>query len=250
MICGRRTKAFSTGNVEPGVGFRLRDSWITMLLQAQKISIDEAERLYTLCGNNLEYHFNNLAVLRARQEDVLIDASIAATMGHLRAVMKPIRHYPVAQLWEGQFGIALDRRRILVVEGPSMVGKTMWVRLWTEAVGGQLLELNCAGDMSTPSLRKFRFGTHTHVLLEEASPACVLDNRKLWQGGPVRVQLGQSATNKFEYAVCLHNVRIAVTSNDWASRVAVLSDEDRSWLATNVLYLYEPLRMWSEAGDA
>eukprot|EP00975_Prorocentrum_lima_P028935 6079794-Prorocentrum_lima.AAC.1 len=100
-----------------------------------------------------------------------------------------------------------------VVPRPSCVGKTEWVRsmCWNE--GGQLLELNCAGGVVTPNLREYKYGVHTHILFDECSPQCVLQNRKLFQGGNSMVQLGQSPVNKDCYSVCLMKVKLYITSN-------------------------------------
>ena len=64
------------------------------------------------------------------------------------------------------------------MEGKSGTGKTEFVRGLFGA--RKTLELNCAGVVAV-NLRDFKPLAHKVVLWDEASPALVLENRKLFQ---------------------------------------------------------------------
>ena len=130
-----------------------------------------------------------------------------------------------------------------MIEGPSGLGKTEYAR----AIHGpdHTLELNCANCGHSPDLRQHSPLTHKVVLFDEAAPAMVAANRKLFQAPAAWVDLGHSPTGRDVYRVLLCGSILIVCSNGWSAQCARLkSADDRDWLSKNsvVVEISEP--MW------
>ena len=82
------------------------------------------------------------------------------------------------------------------------------------------LEVNCMGETS-PELQSFRHHTHRCVLLDEAAPQMVLQNRKLFQAPNSMVQLAQSKTGCHSYEVYLNDALLVISSNHWVEALAL-----------------------------
>ena len=72
----------------------------------------------------------------------------------------------------------------------------------------------------------------------------VVRNKKLFQAPLEPVQLGQSSTNCFAYAISCHGVLLVVCSNKWRAELQELSDEDREWLERNQVYVHVTEPLW------
>ena len=245
LVCGNILKVFQTGNCKPFTDYRVKDVWITTLVQAGKISLDAAEDLYVACGFNVVRHLANIDEIRRRTEDSAVDRAITAAHAAVLPGLFPIKMYAEIVEWSAKFREPALRRQFVVLEGPSWVGKSHWVRMFCWHEQGQLYEVDLSGKSLYPNLKRFRFGFHTHILLDEGSVQCVLHNRKLLQGVPARIQMGQSPTNQFAYEVCTYGVKFFLTSNVWTAEMEACSAEDRAWLSRNIVHVVEPSRCFT-----
>ena len=141
-----------------------------------------------------------------------------------------------------------SRRKFLVLDGPSRMGKTEFVRSMVEPAA--ILELNCASCVDPP-LADFNARKHKLVLMDEGTVEMVLRNRKLFQCPNARVQLGTSATNCFSYSVYLNDCMLVVCSNSWAVQLSRTLAEGAKWIEANQIYVHvsEPLWVKPQGGS-
>ena len=139
---------------------------------------------------------------------------------------------PGVDAWKAQYAHVEERYKFLVLCGPSQTGKTMWART---AFGARELcfEVNCSAGQE-PAMQGFDFFKHRWILMDEARPGQVLENKKFFQAQAVPVTMGTSTTNCHAYEVFVHQVPIIIACNDWVELVAELKKEsDRGWLESN-----------------
>ena len=86
-------------------------------------------------------------------------------------------------------------------------------------------------------MREYDYWEHEWILFDEASPAQVLNQKKLFQAQPIMCDMGTSGTNCHAYKVCLHRKPIIICSNDWAAKVERLMLSQRDWLKDNTVVI-------------
>ena len=101
--------------------------------------------------------------------------------------------YPEVESFLREHSVLKDRYQFLVLTGPSGMGKTQFVRHLCRTADG-ILELNCAGS-SEIDMNDYLRKQHEVVLFDEASPACAINHKKLFQRPPCLVTWGHSATS-------------------------------------------------------
>ena len=126
----------------------------------------------------------------------------------------------------------LQRRKILVLEGESGLGKTEFVKRLFGS--DKTLELNCANCGVNPDLRRFDLDQHQCVLFDEGTVEMVASNRKLFQAPASWVDMGHSPTGRDVYHVFLNDAVLVISSNRWSERVNQLAlQSDRDWVEEN-----------------
>jgi hypothetical protein len=139
--------------------------------------------------------------------------------------------------------MTLSRRKFLILEGPSCVGKTEYARGLVPCPT-QVLELNCVNQKQFVDLRALSPGLHKLLLWDEAEPSLILNNKKLIQGQAVEVQMGMSSTSCHGYSVFPWGLLMVVCSNNWSWHTRQLPQEDASWLAANSIHLQVATPLW------
>jgi hypothetical protein len=137
----------------------------------------------------------------------------------------------------------LARRKFLVLEGPSQVGKTEYARSLV-ASPEAVLELNCVNQKQFVDLRAFSPGVHRLVLWDEAEPSLILNNKKLIQGQAVEVQMGMSSTSCHGYSIFPWGLLMVVCSNTWSWHMRALPQEDAQWLSSNSIHVQVITPLW------
>ena len=147
---------------------------------------------------------------------------------------------PVVRLVE-DLEVPRDRRKFLVLDGPSRMGKTAYaMSLFGK---DRTLEVNCANE-DQPALQAFRQDVHRCVLMDEASPDMVLTNRKLFQAPNAFVQLGQSKTGCHQYSVYMNDALIVIASNHWREALASMPHSQASWIEANQVLITVTKPLW------
>ena len=228
----------SGGSHEPFHDYHVNPEWITNLLQAGKITQATARELFVRACKNVVHHVQNLDLLareartqRMRGRVDLVQASCAAGERGYKDVAL------VRQGFLPHFESIKPRYPFLVLEGPSKVGKTSYAKHITGDVS-EVFEVNCA-SCPEPDLRDFDPEKHKAILFDEAPPALVLTQRRLFQSPPCMLDMGCSLTNCHKYQVWVSGVMMIVTSNSWTSQVRKLKHPgDKEWLQSNSVHVY------------
>ena len=123
-------------------------------------------------------HLPNLDMLiKERQKDT-ISEELECRDELIGETRKAFVHIEAVSQWVLDVEVARDRRKFLVLGGPSRMGKTAFA---CSLVGrGETLEVNCAG-VAEPPLRAFSRGPHHLILFDEAGTDMVLKNRRLFK---------------------------------------------------------------------
>ena len=151
--------------------------WVWNLLQCKKMyaPVGRAELVKT--SKCLTRHLPNLD--RLVQESVALDlkAEISRKEKILEQTRTPFKQFDEVLTLVQDLKECRERRKFLVLDGPSRMGKTMFVM----SLFGKdkTLEVNCAGE-EDPALQDFRHQTHRCILFDEAEPEMVIKYRKLF----------------------------------------------------------------------
>ena len=132
-------------------------------------------------------------------------------------------------------GVVLKRRRFLVLDGVSQLGKSDYAKSLSPP--GRTLDVNCASCDGEPPLRNYDPVDRDAILLDEAAAELIVRNKKLMQGPPEPVELGSTQSNMYTYLVYVHKKKLIVSSNKWAEQLEKLSDSDRQWLQDNQIFI-------------
>ena len=152
-------------------------------------------------------------------------------------------HIKEVSAWVKDRKVARDRRKFLVLDGPSRMGKTAFA---CSLVGrGESLEVNCAG-VADPPLRAFSRSKHQLILFDEAGTHMVLKNRRLFQAPNIAVTVGSSPTNALAYDLYLNDTLLVVASNNWEKELAALPPRERAWLEANMVYVLVKEKLFKE----
>ena len=232
----------SDGNTEPFHDYHIQDQWIWQYLQAGKISNQVAREQFLRACKGWDRNKEALDNLERAQTEDRIEREMRAVAVELSQQLRAFRSIPAVENWEADFTRPMPRRMVLVLEGPSQIGKTMFARSLA-ATPEAVFEQNVSGTVHL-DLREFKWGVHTHILLDEGSPTLVLHHRKLMQGQNSWVYLGGSATGIYGYRVYVHKVRFIICCNNWSAGLNALCDADRDWLALNCVHVYETEPLW------
>ena len=125
------------------------------------------------------------------------------------------------------------RYKFLMMWGPSQTGKTEFIK----SLFPKVLEVNCAGELTTPDLREFDSEHHEAILFDEASLAMVLENKKLFQAINSLVQMGQSNSGQYTYNVYPYRVKMIICNNTFEEELCELTPGNRDWILENSVLL-------------
>ena len=98
--------------------------------------------------------------------------------------------------------------------------------------------------MQHVQLRDFDAAVHKCVFWDEAKPALIANQRKLFQCPAAWVDLGgDSKTGTFSYTVWLNYAVMIIGSNSWTEEVGRLPLADAAWIMANQVHILvnEPL---------
>lgn len=202
---------------------------------------------YLKCVKNGESNIRNL-------EFVTRETELARQMSEMVAAQKALQHtirprqwyHPVDEKFLPHMKETLWRYKFLVIEGPSRIGKTHYAK----ALYGphRTLEINCASGKE-PNLRGFDRTKHDAILFDEAPASMILQQRRLFQAPPERVELGTSTTNCHSYKVYVHRIAMIICSNHFQAQLMELNKDEAKWLKENSFYVDPTTRMWLEPGE-
>ena len=221
--------------------FQVSAEWIWALVQSRKISHEKAREELVRQAKGLTRHLPNLERLQQESITLELEGRIRAKEAILEGERCPFKVLKPVEFLKRDLETPRDRRKFLVLDGPSRLGKTAFCM---DLFGkGATLEVNCIGE-SHPDLRAFRHTKHRCVLFDEASPEMVLTNRKLFQAGNSLVQVAQSKTACYAYSVYLNDALLVVSSNHWTETVQRLKCSEARWLEANQVLITVTRPLW------
>ena len=221
--------------------FSVNAEWVWNLLQQEKLTLETARAEILRGKKNLRRHYDNLDLLSKELTAQDLREEIARKNVELAAKRCKFMDIPEVTRWVESIKELADRRKFLVLDGPSKMGKTQFACSLVPL--GKALEVNCA-QASHPPLRAFNMRAHSLILFDEASPQMVADNRRLFQAPNAEVTIGSSPTNSLAYAVYLNSTHLVVASNGWAHELKAMPAGDRDWLVANSVYIEVKKPLW------
>lgn len=239
--CPKISQLWSYATKEPFADYLVNANWIWNHLQSGKISVESARHeLVRTCGR-LTQHLPNLDRLRSELIARELSGTIAEREAAFAAQRRPYKKIKPVQDLVDDLATPRERRKFLVLDGPSRMGKTQYAMSLFGRESS--LEVNAAGE-DQPSLQHFDFKRHKMILLDEASPEMVLKNRKVFQAPNAVLELGQSKTNCHSYQVYLNNVLFVIASNGWVDEVGALPPSSRKWIEANQVLINVTRPLW------
>jgi hypothetical protein len=219
-------------------------AWIFTLLQAGKVTpqVARQEVLQTVLG--LPRRLADLDRWLLEQQKEKMRANVAKTQAQLFKAMRPFQQIGKVQAWMRKYSGSCSRKKFLVLEGASGLGKTEYARSLFGVE--RTLELNCAGSLSF-CLREHDALRHRCILWDEARVQLVLQERKLFQCPACWVQLGASPTGSHVYKVWLNDTVMIVGSNTWTEQLQHTPKADADWIEANQVLVKVQKPLWKAA---
>ena len=205
--------------------------------QAGKLTAPAARREYIKCAFNLEKNLSNLECWEKERKKQIADEWMEHELAQPldEPVFYPRKDIAVWNEWYEEQKLRKWRQKPIVLNGPTMLGKTAFV---TQSLEGRTYLCSCAYK-SSPDLKTFEGPPfQKNIFFDEASAQMVSDHRDLFQSLRHPIPLGHSATNCHAYHVNVMGVRMVLASNKWHETVAALEKEsDRDWIQKNVVVM-------------
>ena len=243
VLCPKVGSIFIGGSSEPFKDFPVSSQWIMGLIQAKKMTFDAAHREMAKCGRSFCRVTQDLkAWERAQSQLDLQEKALEEQKFHYQHNLR-FKAFPVVQEWWAEATQPHQRRkRFLVIEGPSGVGKTEFIK----SLAGPTATLEISADgMTSPYLLNFDPKKHRVIFWDECHPKMVAANRKLFQTPASFITLGVSPTGRDAYQVWVNDAVMAICSNNWRAQVAELEQaSDRDWLHHNQVLLVVAEKMY------
>ena len=101
-----------------------------------------------------------------------------------------------------------------------------------------------ARSSEAAAARPLLWNEHKAILWDEASPTLVAENRKVFQHPACWVDMGHSPTGQHLFRVFLNDACSIIATNSWESQLEEMSEEDRDWLAANVVMFKVTRPLW------
>ena len=184
---------------------------------------------------NIGHNVDNIRRYTSLCKVEALNHKVAAIQCALKEQLRPLTNFPKVNYYLAHFKKIRSRYPFLVIEGQSGTRKTLFAK-WLLNDADRCFEVNCAATPE-PDLRDFDSTAHQNIVFDEAPPEMVIRQKKLFQGPPVFVDLGSSATNCHGYKVFVSGTKMIICSNNWETKKSQLSVEDREWLDRNSVYL-------------
>ena len=226
------------GSHDPFKHYRINCEWITAFLQAGKLDDVDAIMEYSKCWKSVKMNVENVEynvqLIKRRKLEERVEIVLERT-----AAKRSIRKYLplVEEVYLPHMAIEAERHMVLVLDGPSGVGKTSYVKGLCSSPHAYL-EINCMNLRVSANLREVVETIET-ICFDEASVEWALDNKKILQGPEFPVSMGDSNTGMYSYRRFLNGIKMVICSNKWAKQVSKLkSEEDKAYVHKNFLYVY------------
>ena len=216
--------------------------------EAGKLSVKLARQEHAKCVVGAASALHNLeAVCKEREEAELASLMAAANEEIKQVPMHPWRQLPKVAEFERQFdsGVCRKRRKVLVLDGPSRLGKSDFAMSLVPE--DSAVELNCSNCHEEPPLQGFyRPLEHDLILFDEMKAELMIRNKRLFQAPAKLVAMGTSKTNCYTYRAWVFRKRMVISSNNWRRELKHLAKADRDWIRKNTFYVRVNKVLWEQ----
>jgi hypothetical protein len=161
--------------IEPWVDYPVRDTWVTSLFAAGKVSGPVAREAYLRCVSRAQYNVAQLDMVLRERRKADQARRVLENEVKLRSTTKPWRIHPTIDAWKIQYREFKGRYLFLVLDGPSSTGKTRFSL--SMSAPGRALYCDCS--MGVPDLRGHSSEAHDCTVLDELSPHFAIQLKKL-----------------------------------------------------------------------
>ena len=228
--------------------YRVKPEWVLGQYAANKISYEVACFHIVKQVQNAKRTLADLQFARDWMRALEQKAERERILSRVMANSKAFREVPEVREWEKQFySDELQppvRFTLLVLDGPSKVGKTRYVQGALVANPMQALILDC-GDAVVPALQdNYVWGEHKVIMFDEAHAEMIVRCKKVFQSGMNYVQIGSSPTNCFLNTFVLFGVKMVIGSNTWSLELEKLADDDKEWIKQNSVHVFVDRPLW------
>ena len=232
-----------SGSVRPYLDFAVKPEWILNMVQAEKMSFKSAMQQMSMCGKGYTRYMQDLTAWQNAKEELRLADHVRQVQAHHSATNYAFKSYPIVEQWKASvWEPMLRRKKFLVIEGPSGVGKTEFIK---QLAGPEkTLEISADG-MTSPYLRNFIPSQHRIIFWDECKVDLVIAYRKLFQCPASWITLGVSPTGRDVYRVWLNDAAHVIASNRWTANLEKMHNHaDRAWIEENQVFLHVTERMY------
>ena len=223
----------ATGNTFPHLQFQINPSWVWAFVSSEKMLAADAQAEFLRIGRGSQRNIADLAAVTEERLRVELDATVRQVQRHLSQFQSRFRVLPQVMQWLRTYTVGVHNRKpILVLVGPSGVGKSAYIRSLFPP--GAVLELNCSG-LRAVHLSGFDNKKTQAIFWDELSVDMVLMNRKLFQHPATMIDLGQSPTAAHVKSYWVNAAVSCIASNKWFEELLSLTPGDRDWISANTV---------------
>lgn len=177
-----------------------------------------------------------LKELRATErehQDIILRQLEKAWAAEIAAHDLPYVVIPRVQRWKEQYSQKRRRYKFLVLDGPSMFGKTSFSINLFGADKSRVID--CSGGKE-PDLREYDYFSDSCLIFDELPLRTLLKHKKLMQAPATSIPLGASATQMYSYNVFVAGKGIIVTTNHFEEEFTELTTAEKAWIVKNMFY--------------
>ena len=223
-VKGNYTPAWTDGACK----YRVQGDWAQKLWQSYKLTDDTYESYLHLCRDSAPARKNNFEVCRAWRKGQELQCKLAARIKRIRSnpeVYQSFKQVPEAQAWLKEFDEEALRYPVLLVHGPSRVGKTEWA---CSLFQNPLKVLLGKRSFFPEGLRKLDTERHDGLVLDDLRDLQFLtDHQDALQGKyDTLVEFGSSPTGMAAYELDLYCFPVVATINNSTKNLQLLQTDD------------------------
>ena len=238
----KKYQLLSTGSLQPFVGYPVNPEWIFAMIENRKLSYLNARHQLIFTGKGLSRRLHDLDTWHKANEVLELQEHSLAVQQQIRSTNKPFRTLIDVDTWlERAMQPYQPRKKMLVLTGPSRMGKTEYVRSLFPL--GAVLELNCAG-LEHVCLQDFSAVRHKCIMWDEVHPRLVASNRKLFQHPACWLDMNHSPTGQHVLRLWVNDACSILLTNSWEEDLQTLEESAAAWVRANTIVLSIYTKLW------
>jgi len=226
--------------------FQVDPRWVQSMWEMNKLAFQEARLQFIATKRNVQKMLENMDAWKRHNDMVQLESQRRTALISLFGANKTWRMVPAVQVWESQWNTdLLGRRKFLVLEGPTSIGKSFFCL--SRCGFEKTYHVDCAKG-GEPDMREYDFFKHDAIFFDEATPELVLRQKILFMGSPFKVKMAGSSTNIFSYEICVLGKRLMIARNSWSRLLHQVDFEGAEWLRNNSVHVVQTSPLWVTNG--